>query len=139
MPATSRTTEHVGEWQLELEADNLAEAFGEVAAIIADSIGPSSPAAPLWEHVEVTARDVPTLMADWANELLGRSEAAGRAYRLLRDVRIDEPASGIARISAEVAGEPVVSWRSPLKAATYHDLRLERRDGRWRGVLLFDV
>jgi SHS2 domain-containing protein len=41
--------------------------------------------------------------------------------------------------AAEVRGRAVPRWRSPLKAATYHGAVVERRDGAWRGEVLFDV
>ena len=139
MRAITRTVEHVGEWQVALTADTLEELFAEVARAIAGSAGakPGEPAD--WEQVSVTARDVSTLLADWANELLGRSEATGRAYGDVRGVRIRDQRDGTVGISAEVRGRSVEDWRSPLKAATYHALTLEQRGRRWHATMLFDV
>ncbi len=47
--------------------------------------------------------------------------------------------TGEARLQAEVRGRPVSTWTSAIKAATYHGLELERRDGRWKARVLFDV
>jgi Archease protein family (DUF101/UPF0211). len=46
---------------------------------------------------------------------------------------------GSVRLEADVLGEPVEEWVSPLKAATYHGATVERQDSGWRAVVLFDV
>lgn len=139
MRAESRTIEHVGEWRVALSADTLEDLFAEVARVIASSAGSTHVEATEWEPVTITARDVPTLLADWANELLGRSEAAGLSYGEVRHVRVRHHRDGTEEIAAEVRGQPVEEWISPLKAATYHGLSLERRARRWHAMLLFDV
>jgi SHS2 domain-containing protein len=64
---------------------------------------------------------------------------AGRSYADARNVQITQHPDGSTGISAELRGRPVPRWLSPLKAATYHDLMLERTDRGWRAVVLFDV
>ncbi len=130
----SRSEEHVGEWKVTLWADTLEDLFAEAARVVARSCGPTRGAPGPWEAISLTAKDLPTLLADWINELLGRSEVSGRAYAEVRAARVED-----GRVDAEVRGRPVVSWRSPIKAATYHDLALERRGDRWRAVVLLDV
>ncbi len=130
----SRSEEHVGEWKVTLWADTLEELFAEAARVVSRSGGPARGAAGHWEAVSISARDTATLLADWMNELLGRSEVEGRAYGEVRSLRIVD-----GRLEAEVRGRPITSWRSPLKAATYHGLELERQGARWRAVVLCDV
>jgi SHS2 domain-containing protein len=84
--------------------------------------------------VSLTARDAPTLLVDWVNELIGRSEIGRRAYDEVRFQKL-----GDGQLEAEVRGRQVEVWSSPLKAATYHGLELAQRANRWRAVLLFDV
>ena len=42
-------------------------------------------------------------------------------------------------LRAQVRGQPVASWESPLKAATYHGVTVRRVANEWRADLLFDV
>jgi SHS2 domain-containing protein len=139
--ASSQTLHHVGEWKVELRADTLDELFAELARMLAEAAGsrrtPSAPRA--WEHVELEARDRAALLADWANELIGRSEVAGRAYGDVRNLIVETGPAGSARLIADVRGDPVDEWVSPVKAATYHGATVERQAGGWRAVLLFDV
>jgi SHS2 domain-containing protein len=113
MQAGSRSEEHVGEWKVTLWADTLPELFTEAARVIARACGPTRGAPRAWESIALTSRDVETLLVDWANELLGRSEIAQLAYGETRGLEIAD-----GRITGEVRGRSVTDWRSPLKAAT---------------------
>jgi SHS2 domain-containing protein len=130
----SRAEEHTGEWKVTVWADTLPGVFTEVARVIARTGGGARGTAGRWEPVAVASRDTATLLVDWANELLGRSEVRRRAYRDVRHVRV-----GGARLTSDVRGRPVAEWRSSLKAATYHGVSLARRGKRWKAVMLFDV
>lgn len=137
--AELRTEEHVGEWKVSITADTLEEIFVELARIIAHAAGQDGGEVVAWEALKVSARDMPTLLVDVANELIGRAEASGVAYDELADLSLAAEGSGGVAFRARVRGRPVAHWISPLKAATYHALKLEQREGRWRAEVLFDV
>jgi SHS2 domain-containing protein len=124
----------VGEWKVTISADNLDELVAEVARVVASTGGPARGEHGEWEAITLTARDTATLLADWANELIGRSEIEGRIYDDTRVTRIDD-----GYLEAEVRGRRANMWNSPLKAATYHHLELVRDGGRWRLTMLMDV
>ncbi|HEX5831516.1 MAG TPA: archease [Gemmatimonadaceae bacterium] len=138
MKATSRLTEHVGEWQLVLDADSCEELFAEAARVVGGAAGHASGEPGPWEPVALAAHDRATLLADWFNELIGRSEIAGRSYHEVRGLTVTDTASDV-RLTTEVRGTPVPSWHSPLKAATYHGLALDRTGKRWTARVLLDV
>jgi len=132
--SSSGFEEHVGELKLRIEAETLEELFAEAARFVSRQCGPLEGPAGDWERVVLSAGDAGTLLVDWLNELIGRSEVENRAYG---EVRIVALADG--RLEAEVRGRPVERWESALKAATYHGLVLEREGGRWKAAVLFDV
>lgn len=139
MRSRAATEEHVGEWKVSFRGATAEDVFGGVAQVIARTAGETVQDSGDWETVELSARDVRTLLADWANELIGRSEAGGRAYDEVRNLRVSNVEGSRARVTAEVRGRTVRSWLSPLKAATYHGLELEGSGREWRAVVLFDV
>lgn len=140
MPASFRSAPHVGEWKVTLRADTVAELFAEGARVVSRACGRTAGAPAAWERVSLSARDAPTLLADWLNELIGRSEVECRAYGEVRGLTLAaQPASTEVRLDAEVRGTPVARWRSPLKAATYHDLSVAETNGGWRAQVVLDV
>jgi protein archease len=129
-----RTERNSGELQLTVSGTTLPDLFVELARFIADAAGhPRGDYGP-WERVTLSAPDSATLFADWANELIGRAEVDQRGYDDVRVRRLDD-----GHIDAELRGRPVRNWRSSIKAATYHGLRLERVSDGWRASLLLDV
>ena len=141
MTASSRTLHHLGEWKVELRGDTIKELFAELARLLGEATGSvrASSVARAWEHVELDAPDQVTLLVDWANELIGRSEVGGCAYGDVRNLTVESGPTSAARLVADVRGAHVDEWVSPLKAATYHGATLERQGSEWRAVVLFDV
>ena len=141
MTASSRTLQHVGEWKVEIRAGSVESLFIELARVVARETGwrdGSRGDAGDWEPIAIESRDLSALLVDWANELIGRSEVAARAFPDVRNVRI-EAEHDAHRLRADVRGYPVAELASVLKAATYHDAVVDRRDGEWRAEVLFDV
>lgn len=141
MTSSSRTLQHVGEWKVEVRGATVEDLFVELARVIAHAAGEAHPTADsrVWERVDLEARDLATLLVDWGNELIGLGEVSGSGYASVRDLHIAGKPSGPVGLTAEVAGDPVDPWISPLKAATYHGAVVEHADPDWRGVVLFDV
>ncbi len=134
MRPVARAREHVGEWQITVWADTPEELFAEAARAVARQCGPVKGEPGPWEHIELSARDQATLLVDWLNELLALSEIEGRAYAYMQALTVRDGA-----LTAEVRGRKVSRWQSPVKAATYHGLSLERQGSRWKAVVLLDV
>lgn len=141
MTASSRTLQHLGEWKVELHASTLEELFIQLARTLAGAAGPySEPSSSIaWERVELDARDHAALLVDWANELIGRSEVAVRAYADVRHLVVERGRTGSVRLTADIRGAPVNEWVSPVKAATYHDAVVSREGSEWHAIVLFDV
>jgi SHS2 domain-containing protein len=138
MRPCTRQIAHVADVKLALHADTMEALFGEAARFLARYGGRPTGAGFVALHVRLQAPDASTLLADWINELLGRSEIDRTAYTCRR-VSVDTVLGQGVKLEADLVGTPVRDWRCPLKAATYHDLRLEYRRGRWRAQVLCDA
>ena len=89
-------------------------------------------------EVALEAESMDLLLAAWLNELLYVFEARSI---VLTQFDIEELTEHTLR--ARVSGEPLDASRHILcggvKAATLHELALERRDDGWEGFVLLDV
>lgn len=152
LSSSKATVEHVGEWRIEIRADTVEDLFAEVARFVAAETGVRVGAFGPWEDVMLEAHDHEGLLVDWANELIGRSEVLARAYSEVRNLVITPTVTSSAEdalpastsdvrltLRAQVRGQPVTSWESSLKAATYHGVSVRRVANEWRADLLFDV
>lgn len=132
--ASVRVDPRAAELRLTIRADSREAVFAEAARVVARHCGRARGEAGGWERVALSAPDVGTLLVDWINELIGRSEVARRSYDEVRDLRLHDTA-----LEASVRGRPVPAFGSPLKAATLHGARLEPSRGRWEAEVLLDV
>lgn len=88
--------------------------------------------------VEVEAEDRETLLVEWLNELLYIFESKGV---ILNRFQITE--LGETHLKGKAWGEPLDESKHELdndiKAVTYHMLKVEKSNGRWKAEVIFDV
>jgi len=131
-----RWVDHTSEVQLEVEAESLAELAAEAGRALGllmlrgEPVVVSGPARVL----EVTAVDCDALLVNWLNEILFVAETEQWV-----PVEFEVEESSPTRLRVAVRGVPVAEPPSIVKAATFHGLRVEERDGLFRAEVIFDV
>jgi SHS2 domain-containing protein len=88
-------------------------------------------------NIELSAPDREALLVNWLNELIYLFEAKGMLFD-----RFDITNLTDTEIKATAYGEKLKLKRHHLqrevKAATYHTLKIEEKDG-WRAQVIFDI
>jgi SHS2 domain-containing protein len=89
-------------------------------------------------HVSVESQSPDSLLVSWLNELIFHFDTYGF---IGKEIDINEFSE--TRISALIAGEEFDPERHEgkllIKAATYHQLRIEKKDERWEISVIFDI
>jgi SHS2 domain-containing protein len=122
MTAASHAFEdHTAEVLLRVHAPTLAELYAEaargVAALLAED--PARVARGEPERVAVQAADSEALLVAWIDELVFRAETLGRVYPVVTVDRIDSGS-----LDATLRGGAPDTWRTAVKAATWHRLHV---------------
>jgi SHS2 domain-containing protein len=129
---------HTADTGIEATADTLAELVRELAGGMFALISPLDPAlARTWVTVGVEADTLPDLVVDILSELLYQSEVGDLVFcdfqvEMGSNLAVIVAAGGIPVSEVDAAGPPI-------KAVTYHDLVVEKRDNDWYGRVYFDV
>ncbi len=88
--------------------------------------------------VKIESHSLEGLLVSWLNELIFRFDAYGFIGNRIEVMALDNN-----RITARVSGEDFDGARHEkrllVKAATYHQLRIEKEDGRWATQVIFDI
>jgi SHS2 domain-containing protein len=129
--------EHVGEVRLRLFAEDLGNLFAEAGRALAELMAdvPRAPSADApTEEVVVRARDRGALLVEWINELVYRSETRKKVYTAVEIDAIDDH-----ELHAHIRGVDAINLRTAVKAATYHDLRIDEQGGRLNASIILDV
>lgn len=133
------TIEHTADIGIEVEASSLEELFGGAGqAMFSIMVDPGTVEPALCREVSLDATDLAELMFKWLNELIFLVSA----QRLMFS-EFEVRSAGEHRLEAVVKGEKIDPARHRLeleiKAATYHDMEVSRRDGQWYARVIFDV
>lgn len=84
---------------------------------------------------EIKSPDFNALLIDLLNEAIALSDIQREAYQDLSFELVTET-----EVKGFFIGRPVTGFETQLKAATYHELEIKRReDGKWEATITFDV
>ena len=134
-----RTIEHTADIGIEVEADNLGDLFaGAAEGMYSIIIAPGVVSPAVSRSITLEANDLEELMFEWLNELLYLLDAKELLLSIFEIARIER-----FHLEATVSGEKIDQGRHRLlgeiKAATYHQMTVERRDDSWFARIIFDV
>src|SRR5689334_1450147 len=125
--------EHTSEVRLHVQAATLQGLFVQAARALADLLvdqaKPVPPSDPL--AVQVRASDREALLVDWLNELIFQSEVGKRVYTEFEIERLTDR-----ELRAIIRGVPVEELRTQVKAATFHQLRIEETTDGFRASVI---
>ena len=92
------------------------------------------------KSIEITAagESLEGLLVSWLNELIFHFDAYGFIGREIRIRELHDT-----QLKARVTGEDFAPERHGggllIKAATYHKLKIERKEGHWEADVIFDI
>lgn len=126
--------EHTADWALEVWAPSL-EALLEQAArgMYALARTQLQPEPRVTRTFTLAFDDPETLLVDFLNELLYLEEIEGLGFDTFH-LHLE---NGI--LKAHVEGAPIQHMEKLIKAATFHNLRVEQKPEGWRATVVFDV
>ena len=126
---------HTNEVQLRIEAGSLPELFVEAARGLAELMAiPAREPPESWRYLALEADGRDALLVAWLDELIARTEHDDLLYT---EAEILELSDG--RLRARIRGTPIGSLRTPVKAATFHRLRIDEDRGLVLATITIDV
>ena len=139
MPKPYELLEHTADIAIRVTGSDLKDVFCKAAAaifdIMADEKGPAG-SPPETVEIRQSAGDLEELFINWLNELLSLSAASEVIFYGFTIDKLDET-----NIISTAVGRSMKDYRVniEIKAATYHQLKLERSGSGWQAEVIFDV
>ncbi len=129
---------HTADWSFRAFGRNLRELFENAAFAMFSMQGSIDPNAQGAEEIErevqVNGIDYESLLVNWLSELLYLQEAKRETYHRFRVEKISPTA-----LKAQVFGRSAGKIDKIIKAATYHNLKIEQTPNGWEAVVVVDV
>lgn len=134
--------EHTADIGIRVKAGDLKELFKNAALAMFDIIAEKSSQLSAYSSqlkniaVKQKAGDLEELFINWLNELLSLSATKELIFSDFKIDKIDDK-----NLQAEVIGRDIKNYRvnTEIKAATYHQLKLEKSKSGWIAEVIFDV
>lgn len=130
--------EHTADIGIRVRAADLEGLFEKTALAMFDIMaeGGKSSALKKKVRIEQEADKLDELLVRWLNELLSLSETKELIFSGFRIERIEKNI-----LKAEAEGSDIKDYRinKEIKAATYHELKLEQTPSGWQAEVIFDV
>ena len=129
---------HTADWSFRAFGRDEQELFQNAAfalfAMEGAQMPDQSPAGATPRTVEVDGVDLESLFVNWLNELLYLQESNRETYYRFQ-VETLEPT----HLRAQVFARPGIHIDKVIKAATFHNLKLEQVPAGWQAVVVVDV
>ncbi|MFH1507105.1 MAG: archease [Candidatus Omnitrophota bacterium] len=130
--------EHTADIGIRVKARDPKELFVKTALSMFDIIAqPEIESKPSKDiEIKLKAGDLDELFVTWLNELLSLSATKELIFSVFRIKKI-----GKNNLDAIVSGSDIKNYRlnTEIKAATYHQLKLEETESGWLAEVIFDV
>ena len=136
-PPTHRFEEHTAEVRLALAAPTCEQLFAEAGRALAELMlgevpAPDPKAQP--QPIDVHARDRAALLVEWLNELVFLSETTKQVFTRFELEQVGETSA-----RGRAWGLTPETIKTAVKAATLHEVVVERMPDGWRGDVVLDV
>ena len=128
-----RFVEHVGEVELELDAESEAGIFSAALAALAELVACGGDGDPAVHSIDLAGAEPDLLLVDWLNELVFLAEVEGFVPERLASFGLED-----GRLRASVLGRRAPT-RHLVKAVTLSRLALEEGTDGWHGRVVLDV
>ncbi|MDI6796242.1 MAG: archease [Desulfatibacillaceae bacterium] len=131
--------EHTADLCLKITGKSLEALFENAALALVDLITPVEALSPsLTVDVAVSGEDVTDVMVNFLREVLYLINGKGLAPCRVKIERL-LPAEISAKVGVDETGLAVRGMIQEIKAVTYHDASVEKKNGIWQARLIMDV
>lgn len=90
--------------------------------------------------IKVESVDLNALLVDFLNEVLYLSQTNKEVYGNVKFSKFSDPAgAGQVQLEGELSGNKIESFGEDIKAATYHKVKIEKKDNLYQATVLFDI
>lgn len=128
---------HTADVRMRVAAPDLPALLGDALRGLMSVLGPQPERdQPVRRLIAVHSADLTALLIDFLNEALSLALTNLESYDELVVVDLDVEASVL---HGELAGHRVSGFDDDVKAVTYHEADLVRRDWGWQSLVVFDI
>ena len=128
------TLKHISDLKIRSYGRTLPEVFSHMVLGMFESCRPHLTKKKVNRKIKIKSADRESLLLNFLSEVLALSDINQEIYRM---VRFDQ--FGENYLEAELKGYKIESKELEIKAATWHNLKIEKKNNTWQATVLFDI
>jgi SHS2 domain-containing protein len=126
--------EHTADLALRVYGQDMRELFANAAHGMFALMAEPPKETTCEREVSLEATDYESLLVDWLNELIYLHEVEGKTYYQFNIETLSST-----KLKAHMTGGPTKSKTKAIKAATFHDLKINETANGFVATIVFDV
>ena len=128
--------EHPSDLKIQIFGKTKDELFLNALRAMADVLSPEiqDTEQEIRNKIEVYNLNLDNLLVDFLNEILYLSQVNKRVYNNIKFFKFSDKG-----LQGELVGYNVEKFGEDIKAATYHKLKIEKKNNLYQAVVLFDI
>lgn len=127
--------DHKADLKIKARGKNCRDLFLHMLYGMEESQGPEIKDQQAERRISVSSPDIESLLVDFLNEALYLGQTHKETYQDFKKEEVTEQ-----KIKGVLIGKKVEGWEKEIKAATYHDLKIEKKEnGLLEATIIFDV
>lgn len=127
--------EHKADIRLKITASTIKELFqGALEGMTSIIKSEETKREPIEEKIEVSSLDINALLVDFLNQVLTLSDVYNAVFDKVEIEKLTKQ-----EIQGKIKGQKVDKFKEEIKAVTYHNLVVEKKDDIWQATVLFDI
>lgn len=85
-------------------------------------------------EIKIQSQNLESLLVDFLSEVLYLSDVNNEAYFEAEFEKLTDK-----ELIGKIRGNKIKSFKEEIKAVTWHDLKVEKKDSQWQATVLFDI
>ncbi|MBU4370032.1 archease [Patescibacteria group bacterium] len=126
--------EHTADLKIRAYGENLEKVFSNFLKAMVEVCQPEIDSSSLISRkIQIKAESLESLLIDFLSEIIYLMDVNKEIY-----TRAELMIKGN-KLKGEIKGQKVKRFQTEIKAATWHDLKIEKKDNLWTATVLFDI
>lgn len=127
--------DHPADLKIRAYGKDLEELFNNILAAMVEAMQPTtSIPEEISRGVKIKSRDLESLVVDFLSDVIYETDLNDAVFKKLEAEKLTEQ-----ELEGRIIGHKIKSFKTEIKAVTWHELEIKNESGHWQATIVFDI
>lgn len=126
--------EHPADLKIKAWGKNLEELFNHILQAINEATQPEVLDQSITTEIKIKSENLENLLVDFLSEVIYQTDLNDCVYQKAVFKKLNEQ-----ELEGEIFGQKIKTFKTEIKAVTWHDLEIKRENDIWQATIIFDI